>query len=499
MKLNVQTKNIIIEVISIAYILLFVYAAVSKLMDFSNFQIQIGQSPLLSSFAGPVSYGVPITEIGLAFLLVLPKYRLLGLYGSFFLMTMFTTYIFIILNFSSFVPCSCGGILEKMGWTEHFIFNVSFVLLAAIAIFIIVNRRVVYYLITILLTAGISSITILFLLSEDIIQHRNNFIRRYPDQVHKTLDINLNFNSYYFAGAVENKIYLGNYTAPLLLTEIDTTLKTKKEIIIHLDNLKLPFRSLELRINSNHFFAVDGTIPCLFKGKTGTWKAKSIPLKCKPFANPVILDSTTILFRTHKENGESVLGSLNFSKKEDVFLNPELLQKQIDGIFDCDGNLMYDNFTNKAVYLYRYRNQFIVFNSSLNLNLRGKTIDTISKAQIEVAYTKETEEKKLSSPPLTVNKTGVLHRGLLFVNSNLIGKYEDAKMWKQTSVIDIYDIKTNTYLVSFYVYNIDGKKLKRFYVSGNNFYALIGTHLVNYKLSNMIVKRFATNKISFKK
>lgn len=490
MNLTSNFKNNFIYITALLYILLFTYAAASKFLDFENFQIQLGQSPLLSAFAGFVSYGILVIELGLALLLLSPKYRLRGLYASLLLMVMFTNYIFIILNFSSFIPCSCGGILEKMGWTEHLIFNIVFVILAVIAILMKTNTKVVYYAIVIILTTGVSSITTLFLLSEDIIQHRNNFVRRFPDQVHKVYDTNLNFNSYYFAGTVNNKIYLGNYTAPLLLTEIDTALKTKKEIVIHLDNLKLPFRSLELKVHSNNFFVVDGTIPYLFKGKNGSWKAKSVPLNCKPFANPVILDSTTIAFRTHKENGESVLGSHNFSKKENTFLNPELLQKQIDGIFDCDGNLMYDSYTNKVVYLYRYRNQFIVTNSSLNLNFRGKTIDTISKAQIEIAYNKDKEEKKLSAPPITVNKSGIIHRGLLFVNSSLIGKYEDAKMWKQTSVIDVYDIKTNTYLTSFYVYNIDGKKLKRFYVLGNNFYALVGTHLVSYKLSHMIANRF---------
>ena len=114
--------------------LLFTYAAVSKILDFQNFQIQLGQSPLLSAFADWVSYGVPIVELTITMLLLLPKWRLVGLYCSFLLMTMFTTYIFIILHFSSFIPCSCGGILEKLGWSEHLVFNTVFILLAFIAI-----------------------------------------------------------------------------------------------------------------------------------------------------------------------------------------------------------------------------------------------------------------------------------------------------------------------------------------------------------------------------
>ena len=51
MKLSAPIKNGIIEIICLLYILLFVYAAVSKLLDFENFQVQLGQSPLLSAFA----------------------------------------------------------------------------------------------------------------------------------------------------------------------------------------------------------------------------------------------------------------------------------------------------------------------------------------------------------------------------------------------------------------------------------------------------------------
>ena len=109
MKLQI-TKSNIIQTVVVLNILLFTYAAVSKVLDFPNFQIQLGQSPLLSAFADWVAVAVPLVEFIIVLLLLTNKYRLLGLYGSFALMTMFTAYIVIILNFSSFTPCSCGGI-----------------------------------------------------------------------------------------------------------------------------------------------------------------------------------------------------------------------------------------------------------------------------------------------------------------------------------------------------------------------------------------------------
>lgn len=134
MRLNTNLKKILIEIVSLLYVVLFIYAAVSKLIDFENFKVQLGQSPLLSAFAVPVAIGVPVLEILIAVMLLLPKLKLYGLLSGFSLMVMFTAYIYIILNFSQFIPCSCGGVLEKMTWNQHLIFNIAFVLLAGLSI-----------------------------------------------------------------------------------------------------------------------------------------------------------------------------------------------------------------------------------------------------------------------------------------------------------------------------------------------------------------------------
>jgi len=130
MKFLVLFKRVIIELVCLSYILLFVYAATSKLIDYENFTVQLGQSPMLSALAEWIAPIVLATEFLLAILLLFTKFRLFALYTSFSLMVMFTTYISIILNYASYVPCSCGGILEKMGWSEHLYFNIFFILLA---------------------------------------------------------------------------------------------------------------------------------------------------------------------------------------------------------------------------------------------------------------------------------------------------------------------------------------------------------------------------------
>ncbi|RAV29197.1 MauE/DoxX family redox-associated membrane protein [Sinomicrobium soli] len=132
-------RNIILEIICYLFIFLFLYAAFSKLMDVQKFQVQMTKSPLITSFAPLLAWGVPILEIILAFFLFMPRLRIYGLYAAFSLMFVFTGYIFIILNYSPYVPCSCGGILSSMGWGEHLVFNSAFTLLAIFGI--LINNR----------------------------------------------------------------------------------------------------------------------------------------------------------------------------------------------------------------------------------------------------------------------------------------------------------------------------------------------------------------------
>jgi len=348
-----------------------------------------------------------------------------------------------------------------------------------------------------LLLTGISAIAIvvfLFGTSQEIIHHRNNFVRRFSDQVAQTCEADLKFNSFYFAGAANGQLYLGNFTAPLRLAKIDTALKTIRKQTIVLDRLDLPFRSVEIHIQNSYFFVTDGTVPCVFRGKLDLLKANWLDSKLPAsFSHIQIIDSNSAAYTTSDRNGESILGMTHLGEGAGSTTNPLLLQKQIDGNFDLDGTLQYDAIAKKLVYVYLYRNQFIVSNPDLSLDYSGNTIDTISKAQIRIVKISSSGDQKLAAPPLIVNKTAATSRGLLFVNSALIGKYEQEKLWDQAKVIDVYDLKDGSYVASFYIYHIGKQKMRSFYVSGNMVYALIGEHIVGYRLTPMITKHFIKN------
>jgi uncharacterized membrane protein YphA (DoxX/SURF4 family) len=124
----------VVDIVAFLFSFLFLYASISKLAEYDEFVAQIGKSPLITRYVDWLAWMIPAVEIAIVAMLYVPRLRLVALYASFTLMFAFTIYIIMILTLSPYVPCSCGGILNSMGWTEHVIFNIVFTLLAVLGI-----------------------------------------------------------------------------------------------------------------------------------------------------------------------------------------------------------------------------------------------------------------------------------------------------------------------------------------------------------------------------
>ena len=129
-------QRFIVQATELIFVLLFVYAAISKILDAEQFRLELGKSPLLSNYGDLIALGIPSLEIATSIFLLIPRTKFLALHGALSLMVAFTTYIFLILNFTNHIPCSCGGVLDQLGWTEHLIFNLFFISLAILALLI---------------------------------------------------------------------------------------------------------------------------------------------------------------------------------------------------------------------------------------------------------------------------------------------------------------------------------------------------------------------------
>tara|TARA_R110002096_G_scaffold37468_1_gene104014 strand:+ start:2018 stop:3535 length:1518 start_codon:yes stop_codon:yes gene_type:complete len=492
-----NTHRIATKIVSLLFIVLFVYAAASKLLDFENFRVQLGQSPMLSAYAGWIAWLLPIFELIIVLLLCFPKTQLWGFIGGFLLMIMFTTYIYIVLNFSSFIPCSCGGVLEQLSWTEHLVFNGVFILLAILGLYFSLKhtaeKRNPFRIKTIvgllsLTIGGIGLVTILFISSENKMHQRNPFIRRFPHHpITFVAEKDLQMNSYYIAGLTEKNIYLGNHTAPLQLLILNTNLKEEKNIELSTTKTSLPYRSIKLEVAPPYFYLADGGIPYILKGKTNNWKAQFISAKGY-FSLAVPMDSNTVAIRTRdSKTHEKILGILKLDGDSKIKLSRHILKKQIDGVFDTDGTLIYNKQLQKLIYTYFYRNSFMIIDSSLTEHKIGKTIDTVSKVQIKVTAVTSKNRTKMETPPLLVNKTTSTYGNYLFVHSNLMGLYEPKDTWKRSSVIDIYDLRNQTYVFSFYIPNRGKESVSEFKIENDLLVCMVGHFIKVYNFKTSLL------------
>ena len=121
-------RKITLEISSSLLICLFLYASISKWLDFHTFVGEMNNQPLPNVLTPYLVWGIPFTEVFLALALMFEKTRKAGLYGSLILMSAFTVYtIIILLHFFEYVPCSCGGVIKKLTWNQHLFFNLFFV------------------------------------------------------------------------------------------------------------------------------------------------------------------------------------------------------------------------------------------------------------------------------------------------------------------------------------------------------------------------------------
>lgn len=481
-------KKYFVKTVNILLALLFIYAAASKLLDFEAFQVQLAQSPLLSAYAGIISYSILIIEFSVAILLLIPNTNKIGLYASIGLMSAFTLYIYLILNYSDFVPCSCGGILEKLGWTEHLIFNIFFLVLSLITLFTLVKKmgrsglKELGVGALIIFISGLV-VVVLFRSSEHIIKNENNFTRRFlphPLIIEKTKDLKV--NSFYLAGIEEGLIYLGNISAPLIVTSIDTSFNLFMQNHTIIDRKDYNFRNVKLQIRKPYFYLYDGTVPIIYRGALGDSVARTLSYNDAFFNQMVILDSMRFAIRTQRGSDRRYsLALLDLNQSPKVKLKSDILQGQIDGVFDVDGSLISNDSATKLVYTYVYRNQFIVMDSTMKIETRFQTIDTTTHAKITITKLSD-GSKKMGAPPFTVNKRSVIAGKFLFNESNLKGQYETSESWRTSSIIDVYNIERQQYIGSFYINHKKGEALSSWLVSGNYLYAIVGNELRRYKI-----------------
>jgi len=125
-----MTRTLLL-IINAVLIALFMYTAVSKLIDLSTFRQNLYNQPFPLWVGDVLTWLIPVAETLTVVLLLTAPLRMWGFLTAFGLMLIFTTYVALVYsNAFGRVPCSCGGVIDSMSWGAHLVFNIIFAIIS---------------------------------------------------------------------------------------------------------------------------------------------------------------------------------------------------------------------------------------------------------------------------------------------------------------------------------------------------------------------------------
>ena len=124
----------ITRAISVLLAALFAYAAIYKLITFTNFSIQLDKVTYISGYSTLIAFLIPALELLVAVLLFRPLSRLAGLFGAFFLINIYTVYLLAMLNKGHQMSCDCGELWAWLTLGQHLILNLVMIVLSSVAV-----------------------------------------------------------------------------------------------------------------------------------------------------------------------------------------------------------------------------------------------------------------------------------------------------------------------------------------------------------------------------
>ena len=113
---------------SLILICIWTYTGLEKLIRFEQSRKAFLNQPMPNWLEEYLAFGIPGIELLIATLLLFSVTRWWGYLGSALLLTVFITYVGLIwVGAFPRVPCNCAGIIESLGWAEHFVLNLGLI------------------------------------------------------------------------------------------------------------------------------------------------------------------------------------------------------------------------------------------------------------------------------------------------------------------------------------------------------------------------------------
>lgn len=289
--------------------------------------------------------------------------------------------------------------------------------------------------------------------------------------------------SYYLAGRSHTRLYFGSSLTPARLIEYDVTTSDTVHHTLRLAG-DVYYSSVQVAVDSPYFYLADGTVPFIYRGNLRTDSAKVF--RNDFYFSRVVPCGVTSLAVVALSQHENTLEKITGAAKPVLYR--DILEEQGEGIFSTDGMLVTDYPVQHLVYVYFYRNEYVVLDTAFQVQQRGHTIDSISQAQLVIKRTRN-NSYQMASPPLLVNKGVRVAAGLLYIHANLLSRGEAVADFERHAVLDVYALDSGDYLYSFYVPKFNGYGLRAFVIVEGDFYGLYDGYLVRYRMTTNDITR----------
>jgi|GEM_PF-729119 len=309
-------------------------------------------------------------------------------------------------------------------------------------------------------------------------RHNNGFKRNYIPHAWSTAhEIKLGDTLYEIAGATPWNIYITVATeGEVLEVGRDQPNKIRRITIPFFrkfyDSLRLS--SLSIKIDSPHVYLFAENKPAIIKTALDSSIFDVRILPPGPFTREAIADTDCVILRkmdpaiTDQLFVRYSFGTGQLKKEKNISIIYG------DGGILTDGLLHFDEATKKLYYIYFYRNLLLSFDTSLTAVHTFSSIDTTRSFKMKTGMVSNdgTAAYTNISPADMINKVSAVKGGRLFNMSCLRADNDSPSFFSDHSILDITDLRNGRYLGSIPLPVIEGHKLSRLIISGNQLIAL---------------------------
>ncbi len=343
------------------------------------------------------------------------------------------------------------------------------------------------------------AVIILILLAGTHDISKQDFIRRFSqDIIQKGAEIKVEEDPY-VAGLTTQNLYIGNLKHGVSLLQVDLRNMDCERIRIQIQGVELLHP--HIRIDSPNFYVSDGHEAALYTGALENWIASRSHRHLVPFIDAQVISPNSSVLRAINNRNENAIVKISDIAPHQTISNNVLIN-QNDGLYSKAGALHYSRFMDKIIYVYYFRNEYILLDSMVNLYAKGKTIDSVSVAKVNVLQLAD-DTYTLAAPLQMVNRCSFVFRDYLFICSAIMGSNDEEQIFLSSNTIDVYHLTDLRYQMSFRVPDYEDQKLKSFFIQEGILVGCYRDKIVVFNLDTESIKHhlpeLPTQTLTYKK